>query len=55
MQSDTSSTLDSNNSTAENIPKKESDYARGSKYNLRPIPILITQRHTDIDVCKTLF
>ena len=38
MQSDTSSTLDSNNSTAENIPKKESDYARGGKYNLRPNP-----------------
>ena len=38
MQSDTSSTLDSNNSTAENIPKKESDYARGGKYNLRANP-----------------
>ena len=37
-QSDTSSTLDSNNSTAENVPKKESDYARGGKYNLRPNP-----------------
>ena len=35
-QSDTSSTLDSNNPTAENFPKKESDYSRGSKYNLRP-------------------
>ena len=38
MQSDTSSTLDSNNPTAENIPKKESDYSRGGKYNLRPNP-----------------
>ena len=38
MQSDTSSTFDSNNPTAENIPKKESDYSRGGKYNLRPNP-----------------
>ena len=38
MQSDTSSTLESNNPTAENIPKKESDYARGGKNNLRPNP-----------------
>ena len=38
MQSDTSSTPDSNNPTAENIPKKESDYSRGGKYNLRPNP-----------------
>ena len=38
MQSDTSSTLDSNNPTAENIPKMESDYSRGGKYNLRPNP-----------------
>ena len=30
-QSDTSSTLDSNNPTAENIPKKESNYSRGGK------------------------
>ena len=37
-QSDTSSTLDSNNPTAENIPKKESNYSRGGKYNLRPNP-----------------
>ena len=38
MQSDTFSTLDSNKPTAENIPKKESDYARGGKYNLLPNP-----------------
>ena len=38
MQSDTSSLLDSNNSTAENIPKKESNYSRGGKYNLRNNP-----------------
>ena len=37
-QSDLSSTLDSNNPTAENIPKKESNYSRGGKYNLRPSP-----------------
>ena len=37
-QSNTSSTLDSNNPTAENIPKKESIYSRGSKYDLRPNP-----------------
>ena len=37
-QSDTPSTLDSNNPTAENIPKNESNYSRGSKYNLRPNP-----------------
>ena len=37
-QSDTSSTLDSNNPTAGNIPKKESNYSRGGKYNLRPNP-----------------
>ena len=37
-QSDTSSTLDSNNPTAENNPKKESNYSRGGKYNLRPNP-----------------
>ena len=38
MQSDTSSTLDSNNPTAEKVPKKESEYSRGGKYNLRPNP-----------------
>ena len=38
IQNDTFSTLDSNNLTAENIPKKESDYSRGGKYNLRPNP-----------------
>ena len=37
-QSDTSSTLDSNNPTAGNIPKKESNYSRGGKYNLRLNP-----------------
>ena len=37
-QSYTSSTLDSNNPTAENIPKKESKYSRGGKYNSRPNP-----------------
>ena len=37
-QSDNSSTLDSINPTAENIPKKESKYSRGGKYNLRPNP-----------------
>ena len=37
-QSDTSSTPDSNNRTAENIPKKESNYSRGGKYHLRPNP-----------------
>ena len=37
-QSDTSSTLDSNNPTAENLPKKESNYSRGGKFNLRPNP-----------------
>ena len=38
MESDTSSTLDSNNPTAESIPKKESNYSRGGKENLRPNP-----------------
>ena len=38
IQSDTSSTLDINNPTAENIPKKESNSSRGGKYNLRPNP-----------------
>ena len=37
-QSDTSSTLDSNNTTAENTPKKESNHSRAGKYNLRPNP-----------------
>ena len=37
-QSDTSSTLDSNNPTAENTPRKESNYSRGGKYHLRPNP-----------------
>ena len=37
-QSDTSSTLHSINPTAEKIPKKESYYSRGGKYNLRPNP-----------------
>ena len=36
MERDTSSTLDSNNPTAENIPKKEYNSSRGGKYNLRP-------------------
>ena len=35
-QSDTSSTVDSNNPTAGNILKKESNYSRGGNYNLRP-------------------
>ena len=39
-QSDTPSTLEINNPTAENIPKKESNYYRGGKYNLRPSPNL---------------
>ena len=38
MQSDISSTPDSNNPKAENIPNRESDYARSGKYNLRPNP-----------------
>ena len=38
IQSATSSTLDINNPTAENIPKKESNSSRGGKYNLRPNP-----------------
>ena len=37
-QSDTSSKLDINKPTAENILKKESNYSRGGKYNLRPSP-----------------
>ena len=37
-ESDTSSALDSYNPTAENIPKKKSNYSRGGKYNLRPNP-----------------
>ena len=37
-QSETSLTLDSNNPTAETIPKKESNYSRGGENNLRPIP-----------------
>ena len=35
-QSDTSSTIDINNPTAENITKKESNSSRGGTYNLRP-------------------
>ena len=38
MESDNSSTLDSNNPTAENIPKKENNSSRGGKYKLRPNP-----------------
>ena len=37
-QIDTPSTLDSKNPTAEKIPKKESNYSKGGKYNLRPNP-----------------
>ena len=37
-ESDTSSTLDINNPTAENFPKKENNSSRGGKYNLRPNP-----------------
>ena len=37
-QSDNSSPLEINNPTAEKIPKKESNYSRGGKYNLRPNP-----------------
>ena len=37
-QSGTSLTLDSNNPTAENTPKKESNHSRGGKHNLRPKP-----------------
>ena len=35
-ESDTSSTLDSKNPTAEILPKKKSNNSRGGKYNLRP-------------------
>ena len=38
IQSDTSSTLDINNPTTENIPKKDSTSSRGGKNNLRPNP-----------------
>ena len=38
MEIDTSSTLDFNNPTAEDIHKKESNSSRGGKYNLRPNP-----------------
>ena len=38
IESDTSSTLDSNIPAAENTPKNESDHSRGGKYNLRPNP-----------------
>ena len=38
IQSDTFSTLDISNPTAEKIPKKESNSSRGGKYNLRPNP-----------------
>ena len=38
MKSDTSSTLDINNPTAEDIHKKESKSSRGRKYHLRPNP-----------------
>ena len=38
IQSDTSSTLDINNPTAGNIPKKESNSSRGGKENLHPNP-----------------
>ena len=37
-ESDTSSTLDINNPTAEKIPKKEYNSSRGGKYNQRPNP-----------------
>ena len=37
-ESDTSSTLHINNPTAEDIHKKESNFSRGGKYNLRPNP-----------------
>ena len=37
-QNDTPLTLNSNNPTAENIPKTKSNYSRGGKYNLRPTP-----------------
>ena len=37
-KSDTSSTLDSKNATAENLPENESNNSRGGKYNLRPNP-----------------
>ena len=36
MERDTSSTLDSNYPTAENIPKKEYNSSRGGNYNRRP-------------------
>ena len=54
-QSDTSSTLDSNNPTDENIPKRNLITLEEANTTYAPIPILITQKNTDIDVCKTLF
>ena len=52
-QSDTSSTLDSNNPTAENIPKRNLFTLEEANTTYAPIPILITQKYTDNDVCKT--
>ena len=54
-QNDTSSTLDSNNPTAENIPKRNLITIEAANTTYAPIPILITQKYTDIDVYKTLF
>ena len=54
-QSDTSSTLDSNNPTAENTLKKESNYSRGGKYNLRPNPKPILLRNIQILMCVKLY
>ena len=55
MQSDTSTTLDSNNPTAENIPKRNLIFLEAVNTTYAPIPILITRRYTDINVCKILF
>ena len=55
MESDTSSTLDSYNPTAENNPKRNLITLEAANTTYAPIPIPITQRYTDIDVCKTFF
>ena len=54
-QSDTSSTLNSNDPTAKIFSKRNLTTLEVANTTYAPIPILITQKYTDIDVCKTIF
>ena len=55
IQSDTTSALTSTILQLKIFPKRNLTLLEAGNTIYAPIPILITQKYTDIDVCKTLF